>query len=135
MLSWPGASRSGDSAAVSAAAAKAMVTPMSVGSQQPDESAAYRWSKSLSGGVCLIEPRIGRNQSRSRHQARKQRLGRGEPEHGKRAEQQQGDDQYPDLQYADQPQDRDCAKGQSTPDARPNKYGVSDATDRCTRQR
>ena len=63
------------------------------GSQQPDEPAADCRSEGLRGGVCLIEPRVGRNQFRPGHQAGKQRLGRGEPENGERAEQQQGDDQ------------------------------------------
>src|SRR5262249_18490972 len=62
-------------------------------SQQPDESAADRRSECLSSGVCLIEPRIGGNQSRPGHKARKQRLIGGEPEDGKRTEQQQGDDE------------------------------------------
>lgn len=90
-------------------------------SQEPDESAADCWSESLSSGVCLIEPCIGRNQSRSGYQARKQRLGRGEPENGECPEQQQGEDQNPDLQYPHQPQDRDCTQGESTSDTRPHK--------------
>jgi hypothetical protein len=42
------------------------------GSQQTDKSAADRWPESLRGGVGLVEPRVGRDQLRLGHQARKQ---------------------------------------------------------------